>query len=72
MTDKPQLKLVVAYDRNRNEYSIAAHNRTPEEAEGMSPRGLPIFVRTARSSCSTRRGDTGPKRQRIAVPAAKP
>ena len=34
MTDKPQLKLVVAYDRNRNEYSIAAHNRTPEEADG--------------------------------------
>ena len=34
MTDKQQLKLVVAYDRNRNEYSIAAHNRTPEEAEG--------------------------------------
>ena len=34
MTDQQQLKLVVAYDRNRNEYSIAAHNRTPEEAEG--------------------------------------
>jgi hypothetical protein len=34
VTDKqPQLKLVVAYDRNRNEYSIAAHNRTPEEAD---------------------------------------
>jgi hypothetical protein len=35
VTDKqPQLKLVVAYDRNRNEYSIAVHNRTPEEADG--------------------------------------
>jgi hypothetical protein len=34
VTDKQPLKLVVAYDRNRNEYSIAAHNRTPEEAEG--------------------------------------
>ena len=33
MTDKEQLKLVVAYDRNRNEYSIAAHNRAPEEAD---------------------------------------
>ena len=33
MTDKQQLKLVVAYDRNRNEYSIAAHNRTQEEAD---------------------------------------
>lgn len=27
------LKLVVAYDRNRNEYSIAAHNLTKDEAE---------------------------------------
>jgi hypothetical protein len=35
VTDKPQLKLVVAYDRNRNEYSISAHNRTPEEADGL-------------------------------------
>ena len=34
MTDKLQLKLVVAYDRNRNEYSIAAHNQMPEEADG--------------------------------------
>jgi hypothetical protein len=33
VTDQQPLKLVVAYDRNRNEYSIAAHNRTPEEAE---------------------------------------
>ena len=35
MTDKLQLKLVVTYDRNRNEYSIAAHNRTSEEADAV-------------------------------------
>jgi hypothetical protein len=34
VTDKLHLKLVVAYDRNRNEFSIPAHNQTPEEAEG--------------------------------------
>jgi hypothetical protein len=34
VTEKQSLKLVVAYDRNRNEYSIAAHNRTPQEADG--------------------------------------
>jgi len=34
VTDKQPLKLVVAYDRNRNECSIVAHNRTPDEAEG--------------------------------------
>lgn len=33
MTEKQSLKLVVAYDRNRNEYSIAAHNLTPAEAD---------------------------------------
>jgi len=33
VTDKQQLKLVVAYDRNRNEYSLPAHNQTPEEAD---------------------------------------
>jgi hypothetical protein len=33
VTDQQPLKLVVAYDRNPNEYSIVAHNRTPEEAE---------------------------------------
>lgn len=42
MTDqKQQLKLVVAYDRNRNEYSIAAHNRTPEEAEAYVAESSP-------------------------------
>ena len=34
MTQKQSFKLVVAYDRNRNEYSIPAHNQTPEEADG--------------------------------------
>jgi len=34
VTDKEQLKLVVAYDRNRNEYSIPAHNQSSEEADG--------------------------------------
>ncbi len=27
------LRLVVLYDANANEYSISAHNRTPEDAE---------------------------------------
>ena len=35
MTDKAQLKQVVTYDRNRNEYSLAAHNRTSEEADAV-------------------------------------
>lgn len=33
MTDKQTLKLVVAYDPNRNECSIVAHNQTQEEAD---------------------------------------
>jgi hypothetical protein len=34
VTDKQPLRLVVSYDRNRNEYSITTHNRTHEEADG--------------------------------------
>jgi hypothetical protein len=34
VNDKQQFKLVVTYDRNRNEYSIPAHNQTPEEVDG--------------------------------------
>jgi hypothetical protein len=34
VSNQQPLKMVVAYDRNRNEYSIVAHNRTPEEADG--------------------------------------
>ena len=33
MNNQQPLKLVVAYDRNRNEYSLVAHNQTPEEAQ---------------------------------------
>jgi hypothetical protein len=62
VTDKQLLKLVVAYDRNRNEYSIAAHNRTSEEAE----------AHVAHSWCWLRPGSTGPKSLRSAAPAAKP
>jgi len=35
VTERESLKLVVAYDRNRNEYSITAHNQTAEEADGF-------------------------------------
>ena len=38
MTEKQPLKLVVAYDRNRNEYSLVAHNQTPEEAQSFLDR----------------------------------
>jgi len=41
VTDQPPLKLLVAYDRARNEYSIAAHNQTPEEAEGYVAQWAP-------------------------------
>ncbi len=33
MTEEPKLKLVVAYDRNRNEYSTVEHNPTAEEVQ---------------------------------------
>lgn len=33
MTEQVELKLVVTYDRTRNEYSIAAHNLSPEAAD---------------------------------------
>ena len=35
MTESQSLKLVVAYDRNRNEYSPVAHNQTAEEAQSF-------------------------------------
>ena len=38
MTERHPLKLVVAYDRNRNEYSLVAHNQTPEEAQAFLDR----------------------------------
>ena len=33
MTEKESLKLIVAYDRNCNEYSLVEHNQTAEEAK---------------------------------------
>ena len=48
MTKKQSLKLIVAYDRNRNEYFIAAHNRTPEEAEDHVAQWTPHL----RTGCS--------------------
>lgn len=35
MTEQQPLKLIVAYDRNRNDYSLVAHNQTPEEAQSF-------------------------------------
>lgn len=35
MTEKESLKLIVAYDSNRNEYSLVAHNQTAEEAQSF-------------------------------------
>lgn len=35
MTERESLQLIVAYDRNRNEYSLVAHNQTPEEAQSF-------------------------------------
>ena len=33
MSEQQPMKLIVAYDRDRNEYSIAAHNQQAEEAD---------------------------------------
>lgn len=33
MTEKESLQLIVAYDKNSNEYALVAHNQTPEEAQ---------------------------------------
>lgn len=35
VTESESLKLIVADDRNRNEYSLVAHNQTPEEAQSF-------------------------------------
>lgn len=48
MTEKQPLNLVVAYDRNRNEYSVAAHNLTQQEAEAHVTQQTPHL----RSDCS--------------------
>ena len=72
MTDQQQLKLVVAYDRNRNEYSIAAHNRTPEEAEAYVAESSPHLRPGCTYLVLAQRGDTEPKRHRTVGRAAKP
>jgi hypothetical protein len=46
--NKQQLKLVVAYDRNRNEYSLVEHNQQPGEAQRL----LEQWTRHLRSDCS--------------------
>jgi hypothetical protein len=35
VTEKESHKLVVAYDRNRNEYSVVAHNQTAKEVQNF-------------------------------------
>jgi hypothetical protein len=44
VTDQPPLKLVVVYDRNQNEYSIAAHNQSAEEAQAFADRWSPHLI----------------------------
>ena len=48
MTEKQELKLIVAYDRNHNEYLLVAHNQSPDEAE----RYLGEWSRHLREGCS--------------------
>lgn len=48
MTEKQTLNLVVTYDRNRNEYSIAAHNLTQQEADAHVAQQTPHL----RPNCS--------------------
>lgn len=49
MNEQPQhLKLVVAYDRNRNEYSLPAHNLTAVEASDY----LNTWSHNLRDGCS--------------------
>lgn len=48
VTDKLELKLIIAYDRDKNEYSVVAHNQTPEEAQNY----LEQWARHLRPECS--------------------
>lgn len=41
MTEEQKFKLVVAYDRYRNQYSLVEHNRTSEEAQRFLDRWTP-------------------------------
>lgn len=47
MTHKQPLKLIVAYDRNQNEYALVAHNQSPEEAQSF----LDQWTRHLRPGC---------------------
>ena len=44
MTEKLPLKLVVLYDRTRNEYFISAHNQSAEEAQAFADRWNPHMI----------------------------
>lgn len=48
MTEKQKLKLIVACDRNQNEYSLVAHNQSPDEVE----RYLEKWSHHLREGCS--------------------
>ncbi len=48
MAEKERLKLVVLYDRNRNEYSISAHNQSADEAQRFVEQWNPQLI----SGCS--------------------
>ncbi len=38
------LKLIVVYDRNRNQYSILAHNQSAEEAQRLVEWNTPLLL----------------------------
>jgi len=48
VTETQTLKLIAAYDRARNEYSIIVHNQTPKEAQSY----LDQWSRHLRPECS--------------------
>jgi len=61
VTDQLQLKLIVLYDRNRNEYSIAAHNLNAEQAQALVDKWNPHMIQ----GCSLIVLDQ-PRRHRVA------
>ena len=48
MSEPKEFKLIAAYDRSKNEYSLVGHNQTPEEADGY----LEEWSRHLRPECS--------------------
>ena len=48
MTEKKQLKLIVVYDRNQNEYSLIEHNQSSGDVE----RYLEKWLHHLREGCS--------------------